>query len=55
MPGVLRDVLAELARVRKMSFREMESLIETNFERLIDHHSGLSRWYRNQRIVWPDV
>ncbi len=55
MPGVLRDVLAELARVRGMSFQELESLIETNFGQLIGDHSGLSRWYRNQRIVRPDV
>jgi TatD DNase family protein len=47
MPGILGDVVAQLARLRGTDQEEMAQIVEDNFERLIGDDPRLSQWYRD--------
>jgi len=45
MPGVLQEVVIELARIRKIEYEECEILIQRNFERLIEGDKAIKEFY----------
>jgi len=49
MPGVLQEVVLELARMRKIEYEECEILIQRNFERLIEKDEAVKNIYLKAR------
>ncbi len=45
MPGVLQEVVLELARIRKLEYEECEIMIQRNFERLIGGDDRINDFY----------
>ncbi|UCC79021.1 MAG: TatD family hydrolase [Candidatus Zixiibacteriota bacterium] len=45
MPGVLQEVVLELARMRKLEYEECENMIQRNFERLIGGDDRVNDFY----------
>jgi TatD DNase family protein len=46
MPGILRDVVERLAKIRKIQYEECEIMIQRNFERLIDGDKAVNKYYK---------
>ena len=47
MPGVLQEVVLELARLRKIEYEECERMVQRNFERLIVDDDGVKSIYKS--------
>jgi TatD DNase family protein len=45
MPGVLQEVVLELARLRKIEYEKCENMIQRNFERLIEGDKGINDFF----------
>lgn len=45
VPGVLQEVILELARMRKIEYEECADMIQRNFEKLIEGDSAVSDYY----------
>jgi TatD DNase family protein len=45
MPGVMQEVVLELARMRKIEYEECENMIQGNFERLIEGDDRVNNFY----------
>jgi TatD DNase family protein len=45
MPGVLQEVVLELARIRRIEYEECENMIQRNFERLIEGDEAVDEFY----------
>jgi TatD DNase family protein len=45
MPGVLQEVVLELARIRKIEYEECENMIQRNFEKLIEGDEATNNFY----------
>jgi TatD DNase family protein len=45
MPGVLQEVVLELARMRKIEYEECENMIQINYERLIEGDDRVNDTY----------
>jgi hypothetical protein len=45
MPGVLQEVVLEMARMRKIEYEECENMIQGNFERLIEGDDRVNNIY----------
>lgn len=45
MPGVLQEVVLELARLRKIEYEECGNIIQRNFEKLIEGDKSINEFY----------
>jgi len=45
MPGVLQEVVLELADMRKIEYENCENMVQRNFERLIEKDSAVNDFY----------
>ncbi|UCE66095.1 MAG: TatD family hydrolase [Candidatus Zixiibacteriota bacterium] len=49
MPGVLQEVVLELARMRKIEYEECVNMIQRNFERLIEGDKTVRDYYKKAK------